>query len=94
MSQQRKPGATVNLRRHQQACSVCAPATRRDRGGIHRLALSDSHCGGIHRASVYLRALGLLQKRQRDVRAALERIIENAGEVDVTASGVVAAVQA
>ena len=33
-------------------------------------------------------------KRQRNVRAALERIIEKAGDVDVTASAVVAAVQA
>jgi hypothetical protein len=36
----------------------------------------------------------LFPKRQRNVRAALERIIEKAGEVDVTASAVVAAVQA
>jgi hypothetical protein len=48
------------------------------------------------RASVYrhAHALGLFEKRQRNVRAALERIIEKAGEVDVTASAVVAAVQA
>src|ERR1700749_1867354 len=36
----------------------------------------------------------MFAKRQRNVRAALERIIERAGEVDVTASAVVAAVQA
>jgi hypothetical protein len=36
----------------------------------------------------------LFIKRQRNVRAALERIIEKAGDVDVTASAVVAAVQA
>jgi hypothetical protein len=48
------------------------------------------------RASVYrhAHALGLFEKRRRNVRAALERIIEKAGEVDVTASAVVAAVQA
>ena len=48
------------------------------------------------RASVYrhAHALGLFPKRQRNVRAALEHIIEKAGEVDVTASAVVAAVQA
>jgi hypothetical protein len=33
-------------------------------------------------------------KRQRNIWAALERIIEKAGEVDATASAVVAAVQA
>ena len=48
------------------------------------------------RTSVYrhAHALGLFTKRQRNVRAALERIIERAGEVDVTASAVVSAVQA
>jgi hypothetical protein len=56
-------------------------------------------CRRVHRsdsASVYrhAHALELFQKRQRNVRAALERIIEKAGEVDVTASAVVAAVQA
>jgi len=39
-------------------------------------------------------ALGLFSKRQRNVRAALEKIIERAGDVEVTASAVVAAVQA
>ena len=48
------------------------------------------------RTSVYrhAHALGLFPKRQRNVRAALEKIIERAGEVDVTAPAVVAAVQA
>ena len=48
------------------------------------------------RASVYrhAHALGLFPKRQRNVRAALERIIEKAGEVEVSAAAVVAAVQA
>ena len=52
--------------------------------------------GLADRASVYrhAHALGLFPKRQRNVRTALERIIEKAGEVDVTASAVVAAVQA
>lgn len=48
------------------------------------------------RASVcrHAHALGLFVKRQRNVRAALERIIEKASEVDVTASAVVSAIQA
>ena len=52
--------------------------------------------GLADRTSVYrhAHALGLFPKRQKNVRAALERIIEKAGEVDVTASAVVAAVQA
>jgi hypothetical protein len=36
----------------------------------------------------------LFERRQRNIRAALEGIIERAGEVEVTASAVVAAVQA
>ena len=39
-------------------------------------------------------AFGLFEKRKRNVRAALERIIEKAGEVEATASAVVGAVQA
>jgi hypothetical protein len=52
--------------------------------------------GLADRSSVYghANALGLQAKRQRNIRAALKRIIEKAGEVDVTASAVVAAVQA
>jgi hypothetical protein len=52
--------------------------------------------GLADRANVYrhAHAVGLFAKRQRNVRAALERIIEKAGEVDVTAAAVVAAVQA
>ena len=47
-------------------------------------------------SSVYrhAHALGLFPKRQRNVRAALERIIEKAEGVDVTAAAVVSAVQA
>jgi len=49
-----------------------------------------------NRSTVYrhTHAVGLFPKRERNVRAALEKIIERAGEVDVTASAVVAAVQA
>jgi hypothetical protein len=48
------------------------------------------------RSSVYrdAHALGLFAKRQRNVRSALERIIEKAGEVEATAASVVAAIQA
>jgi hypothetical protein len=48
------------------------------------------------RSTVYrhAHAFGLFEKRRRNVRAALERIIEQVGEVDVTAHAVVTAVQA
>ena len=48
------------------------------------------------RSTIYLhaRAFGLLAKRERNIRAALVRIIEKAEDVDVSAASVVAAVQA
>jgi hypothetical protein len=48
------------------------------------------------RGTVYrhAHAFGLFAKRRRNVRAALEHIIERAGDVEVNASSVVAAVQA
>lgn len=39
-------------------------------------------------------AFSLFDKRRTNVRAALEKIIEKAGEVEVSASAVVAAIQA
>src|SRR5215472_5875608 len=90
----------VCLGRHRRNCSICAHEKQEDieadfiawrsPGAIAaEYALSD-------RASVYrhAHALGLFSKRQRNIRAALERIIERAGEVDVTAAAVVAAIQA
>jgi len=49
-----------------------------------------------HRATVYRHghALGLFSKRQRNIRVALERIIERADEVAVNAAAVVSAVSA
>jgi hypothetical protein len=51
---------------------------------------------GLSRNSIYRHAemLGLFSKRDRNIRAALGRIIEKAGSVDVTAAAVVGAIQA
>jgi hypothetical protein len=89
-----------SLGRHKRTCSICRHSrcaeietdfiTWRSPAAITKeFRLSD-------RSSVYrhAHALGLFAKRQRNIRAALERIIEKAGEVDVTAAAVVAAVQA
>jgi hypothetical protein len=90
----------VSLGRHQRNCSVCAHAQREeieaDFVAWHSPATIAGDYGIADRASVYrhAHAVGLFLKRQRNIRAALERIIERAGEVDVTASAVVAAVQA
>ena len=100
MTQQRNTDAAVSLGRHERACSVCAHQLRQEIEiafiGWRSPATIAEEYGLSDRSSVYrhAHALGLFQKRQRNVRAALERIIEKAGEVDVTASAVVAAVQA
>lgn len=90
----------INLGRHQRNCSICSH-TRREQIEADFIAwrspatISQDY-GLADRSTVYrhAHAHGLFTKRQRNIRAALERIIENAGEVDVTASAVVAAVQA
>jgi hypothetical protein len=100
MSQQRNSGAMVSLGRHKRACSVCRHNQRTEIetafvGWRSPAAIAEEY-GLADRASIYRHghALGLFEKRRRNIRAALERIIEKAGEVDVTASAVVSAVQA
>ena len=94
-----RPRAT-NLGRHRRNCSVCSHPKCAEIETDFVLwrspgAMAQEY-GLADRASVYrhAHALGLFQRRQRNVRAALEKIIEKAGEVDVTAAAVVAAVQA
>ena len=94
------PKSAVSLGRHKRTCSVCR---HEQRGEIESgfiawrspAALTEEF-GLADRSSVYrhAHALGLFPKRQRNVRAALERIIEKAEGVDVTAAAVVSAVQA
>jgi hypothetical protein len=92
--------AMVNLGRHKRNCSICAHQQREEIESEFISWRSPStiatEFGLSDRSSVYrhARALDLFAKRQRNVRAALERIIERAGEVDVTASAVVSAIQA
>jgi hypothetical protein len=99
-SQQCNPRAVVCLGRHQRTCSVCRHEQREEIEGAfigwRSPAAIAEEFGLANRASVYrhAHALGLKEKRKRNIRAALEHIIEKAGEVDVTASAVVAAVQA
>lgn len=94
-------GKPVDIERHRRAgCKVCA---HRERAQIERdfiawkspTAIATEY-GLPDRMNVYRHAwaFGLFEKRQRNVRAALEKIIERAGDVEVTSSAVVAAVQA
>ena len=100
MSRKHNPDATVSLGRHKRTCSVCRHALCEEIEsayiGWRSPATIAEDYGLADRTSVYrhAHALGLVEKRRRNIRAALERIIERAGEVDVTASAVVAAVQA
>lgn len=100
MTRQRNSDAMVSLGRHKRTCTVCGHPQREEIESAfiawHSPAAIAEEYGLADRSSVYRHghALGLFEKRRRNIRAALERIIEKAGEVDVTASAVVAAVQA
>ena len=91
---------TPNRGRHEAECRICRHNKRDD---IERAFInwrSPAHIaeeyGLTDRSTVYrhAHAFDLFEKRKRNVRAALEAIIERAHEVEVTASVVVAAVQA
>jgi hypothetical protein len=88
-----------SLGRHKRNCSVCAHVNEQIEAEFvswrSPAAIAEEY-GLADRTSVYrhAHAFDLFAKRQRNVRAALERIIEKAGEVDPTAASVVAAVQA
>jgi len=89
-----------SLGRHRRTCSVCrhikCAEIETDFIAWRSPAAITEEYGLSDRSSTYrhAHALGLFAKRQRNVRAALEHIIERAGEVEVTAASVVAAVQA
>jgi hypothetical protein len=99
MNRQPKTTKPISLGRHSRNCTVC---THECREVIEREFVSWTGAKaiarefGLDRASVYrhAHAFGLFAKRQRNIRAALEKIIEKAGEVEVTSAAVVAAVQA
>jgi hypothetical protein len=100
--QRRTANASVppSLSRHARGCRICAHPNREE---IERDFLSwvspakiASEYKLLNRATVYrhAHALDLFPKRARNLRGALERIIERVGEVEVSASAVVAAIQA
>ena len=88
------------LGRHRRHCSVCShekrPEIEAEFVSWRSPVAIASEYGLSDRSSIYrhAHALDLFSKRRRNVRAALEKIIERAGEVEVSASAVVAAVQA
>jgi hypothetical protein len=87
----------VNPGRHEAKCTICSHANREEIEQAFVAWISPKRIAQDHsvtRDSIYrhARALNLMDKRRRNVRAALERIIENAGEVEVNAAAVVSAI--
>jgi hypothetical protein len=89
----------VSVGRHRRTCTICAHAERFE---IEQAFVTWASPAAIaqqyglgDRATVYrhAHALQLFPKRRQNVRAALERIIERVGDVEVTASAIVAAIQ-
>ena len=94
------PAEPANQGRHEYACKICAHSQRGEIeadfvGWKSPISIAVEY-GLADRASVYrhAHAVGLFAKRQRNIRAALEKLIEKAGEVEVNASAIVGAVQA
>ena len=89
--------AGISQSRHEAQCTVCQ---HKDRSEIEQEFLnwcSPSKIAkghGITRDALYrhAHALGLMEKRSRNVRAALERLIEHADVVKPNASAIVSAV--
>ena len=94
-----KSSANTAIGRHKKSCRVCAHPERKQ--------IEDEWCAwantsnlarkyDLSRDSIYrhCHAFNLFQKRSRNLKAALERIIERSEDVRVNASAVVSAVQA
>jgi hypothetical protein len=97
MTRKRK---AVSIGRHSRDCTVCAhpqcAEIEQDFVAWHSpLAIAEQY-GLADQKSVYrhAHAFGLFPKRERNLRAALTKIIEKADTVEVTAAAVVAAIQA
>ena len=83
--------------RHRAQCSICAHPERAEIKQAFVNWVSPVRIAAQFKVSsdaVYrhAQAMKLMDKRRRNIRAALERIIEKAGEVEVNAAAVVSAV--
>jgi hypothetical protein len=91
--------SVVSLGRHAHQCTICShpQLDEIDLAFVNWASPSElSREYSVSRDAIYrhARALNLIDVRRRNVRAALERIIERAGEVEVNAAAVVSAVSA
>ncbi len=88
------------LARHRRNCPVCAHAQREEierefiRWRPPGVIVQAYGLGDVAALERHAQALGLFAKRQRNVRTALECLIEHAAEVEATASTVVSAITA
>jgi len=87
----------INRGRHEALCTICAHKHREEIEAAFVNWASPAKIANefkITRDSLYrhAKAADLFTPRQRNVRAALEKIIERAGEVEVNAAAVVSAV--
>src|SRR5689334_190009 len=85
--------SSSNQRRHEFKCSVCGHPERAqiERDFIFWVSVSRiAKQHSLTRDSIYrhAQARDLVERRRRNVRAALEKIIEKAGEVEVNAAAV------
>lgn len=100
MMKRKLDAKAVSLGRHKTNCTICAhekcAEIEAEFVNWKSPILIATEYGLADRTSVYrhAHAYGLMEKRRRNVRAALERMIEKSGDVDVTASAIVAAIQA
>jgi len=89
----------VSRGRHEYECRICAHIQRADIEEAFVNWVSSARIAkqyDVSRDAIYrhAHALGLMGQRRRNIRAALERIIEKAGEVQVNATAVVSAASA
>ena len=93
-------GLAVNLGRHKRNCKICThercAEIETDFVNWKSPALVAKEYRLTNRMNVYrhAHAHGLFEKRRRNVRIVLERIIERVDEVEVNAAAIISAVQA
>jgi hypothetical protein len=92
-------GTVISQGRHEYYCKICSHPNLEEIEQAFLTWTSPVQIArnfGVSRDSVYrhAHALSLLDKRRRNLHSALERIIERAGDVEVSAAAVVSAVAA
>ncbi|HET7442523.1 MAG TPA: hypothetical protein VFJ47_14565 [Terriglobales bacterium] len=87
----------VSQARHQAQCTVCAHPERAEIeqafvNWVSPVRIATQFMVSSDAVYRHGQAMQLMDERRRNIRAALERIIEKAGEVEVNAAAVVSAI--